>query len=186
MGYSVAIHCKSKEDQHKMKEFLVKNFKPYSLLVAVQSNVALEINRDHSVMNQPPHSNLGYDKNYLALGFNYGQINQMDNYYMWKLLQWMALKVGKLESFSGLSLPAVIYDGDEICPIFRTQEEIDKTNIQGQQYIVDAVGYSDCIFNYEDILAKKPNDHFLITSKEACKIISQLVKEELNRLDSLY
>ena len=113
MGYSVSVHFASPEDKQKMSDFLQAHFKPYKDLVKGQPLPFFQFDTEYSAVNQVPHDNLGYDKHKLALGFNLGIINQMDNYYLWKVLQWMALRLGEKVNFNGVDLPVVVYDGDE-------------------------------------------------------------------------
>lgn len=183
MGYSIAIHCKNKTAQEKMKKFMEKNFKSFIDLVKDSPEFS-KYPTNYPEMNSAPHSDLAYDKNKLALGFNYNCSEIEDSYYRHKILSWMTLKVGKELKFKDKNLPLIWYDGDEKMPLYLTKEDFKQTDDASKKYTVDNLGWSKLESNFKEENFGGKVKYLLFSKKQ--KKLSKLVKAELQRLENLW
>lgn len=143
MGYTIAVRCKTHALQQKMFEFLRTHFKSIKELL----NSKMEL--------RPIIDGFSYDDNKLSIGFNYHFMLPLEYQYIYCLLYWVALKIGRRRYFvkEDLCAPYLMYDGSEAWPIVvgkRVREKgwpvvIDK---QGKKYrgvnvvCVDEIGFN--------------------------------------------
>ena len=109
MGYTIAIRPRSEKLKNKMLDFLSKNYQDAD--VVFDGKV--------TAYACPPTDDLCYDHAKLKLGFDYGMLDEAENEYVYALVRWMGLKIGKKRKWKSIpvSVPYMVYDGFEAWPI---------------------------------------------------------------------
>lgn len=108
MGYSIHVACKSIKAQQKMRTFLDQHLTPFYKLFP---NEKYNPDYDYTqyVCCGPE---LSYGAKSLSLGWNYSMAGD-SNHYLWCLLKFVALRVGRTRTLNGATLPYIDYDGSE-------------------------------------------------------------------------
>jgi len=108
MGYSIAAPIKNEDLKKKMLQFLKRYYKPWSKISENSSNRA-----------SCPIDELYYDHGKYRIGFNYGLLPDPERFYIYSVLTWIAIKVGKKKYFKklGKSFLYYVYDGYKATPI---------------------------------------------------------------------
>jgi len=178
MGYSCATPIKSRKAQEQMRTFLKEHFRPWSI-VAEGTDLAVPSAFDASLYLRDE-STLSYDHGRLRLGFNYSCMNSGLDEYVYGVLRWMALRVGRTRPFKKFSLPHVpyiVYDGNESWPVLAgplAQGVLHDT----EQYTTDIHGFKPTF--RRQFLSR------LLGQKAALDLCDQLVSDELKRLTTLW
>lgn len=172
MGYSITFPCKSKELQQKMLEFMEKNYKSPDKIFDQQYSASSD-----------PTSEFSYDKGKCKIGFNYSCMGEPESHYVYCVLYWMCLKVGKCKQFKEIkaSVPYIIYDGYETWMRLLDTEWKDKVPEDLKWCLVDKYGFKEmpthgimhktCLSLSLDMSLEKHNEK---------------VRKELIRLDELW
>lgn len=197
MGYSVAVHTKSKRDHQKMLSFLEKEYRPLSELMKSSNSSFLKKKSIQYTFESPsPSSNLAYDKGKNPIGFNYSALSYEENYYIFTLMRWACLKVGRDYPFGSIKLKAIKYDGEELFPIHTSEEQFHHTPNDGRKYVVNDIGF----IPYQDTLTYslkhseisifiKPLIFLLNKLTQTSKfedLLSEIVHEEVKRLEKAW
>jgi len=110
MGYTVATPIRNEQDQALMFEFLFNNFRHWDDLRHRESRYY----RGPSV-----NGDLDYDKGPCRIGFDFST-SGFEREYIFAVCRWMALKVGRVDTFPTKcrpevkgAHPVIAYDGDE-------------------------------------------------------------------------
>ena len=113
MGYSIAVAARSKALRDEMLDFMSEHFREFSEVVGKGES--------HDMV---PTMHLGYDNGKCRIGFNYGPLMPGEREYIFCVLKWMAIRIGKrrkLQVFEHSdvqgSVPYYVYDGKEAIPI---------------------------------------------------------------------
>jgi len=113
MGYSIAMRPRSKKLKQKMIKFMEKNYKaPHTIFKGKCSS-------SFSSSSEVPTDELSYDHAKVALGFNYSCMPEYESDYVWVVLRWMTLKIGRKRKWKALpiAVPYTVYDGFEAWPV---------------------------------------------------------------------
>jgi hypothetical protein len=115
MSYSISFTPKSKKARTQALEFAKKHFKPWSKLIGLKDDYASELLEG---------KNLSYDHHKFRLGFNYGALDPPEREYIYTLLRFLAIRVGKLISTPlGNKILYYIYDGEENTAIWESEHD---------------------------------------------------------------
>lgn len=117
MGYSVSFRARNPESKSEMFGFLTQHFRPWSEVSGVPEEDSVGAVQEK----------LSYDRDPLAVGFDYSSMTGWERYYIFTVCRWAALKVSpKVRELKVgievLSFPKwttfIVYDGDEFWPVF--------------------------------------------------------------------
>lgn len=176
MGYTIAVRCRSKKLRNMMFEFMQTNYhKPSEIF----NNLKYDSSR--LVLDE----NMAYDDSKCSIGFNYNCLDTTEYHYIYCILNWMALNVGRLRFFTVLcaSVPYIVYDGDEAWALLRRSEWENKTPLNWQWTLVDEFGFKSCKrtgFN------QKIYQVFAALFKRSINKQDKIVRNELKRLNRLW
>jgi hypothetical protein len=164
MGYSIAVPVKNNDLKNKMLSFLDKEYKPWSTMD----------NRWKNDYASHPTDDLDYDNGKCRIGFNYNTAYP-ERFYIYTILRWMVLKVGKKRKHKSFDTNILyyVYDGCEISPVvIKDTMPVPKDY---QWAIVDQYGW-------------KPSNKFdrSIYKKKECDVWDELIKKEVEKLDDLW
>jgi hypothetical protein len=190
MGYSIAAHATSIEALRKMKAFMVKNYQPPSKLFGGDWDAARFATND-----APEGERLSYDHNRLAVGFDYNCADP-ERDYIFSVVRWMALKLGKKRKFKGLGLVHCYrYDGYEFTPVV-TDSNVPEN---WKWAVTDAVGfrpishqflgvpaYNEAVKNGRQKAFLREHLAYLKDYGLDAEKIDSTTKKELDRLDKLW
>lgn len=178
MGYSIAVRCRSEKLRQRMFDFLERNYRdPVEVFKwgpKAYASSALRLGE-----------NLSYDDGKCSIGFDYSCMPEEEHQYVYCVLYWAALKVGKRRRFKkiGASVPYIVYDGYEAWPRLVRDEWEGKVPEDMEWCLVDALGFKSCIVPGRD-------EKFLQAMKtlmgHSCKKQDRMVRDELKRLDELW
>lgn len=114
MGYSISCPARSKKLRDQMLDFMEANFKSWEALDG----------KEPSEYDIVPTMHLGYDNGKCRIGFNYGPMRSGHRAYVYAVLKWMCLRVGKRKRLCVMhgtdvfdSVHYYVYDGHDACPI---------------------------------------------------------------------
>lgn len=180
MGYSIAIRPRSKKLQEKMIKFMEKNYKAPHVLFD---------EGDYSSSSEVPTDDLSYDNAKLTLGFDYSCMPEYEHDYVFAVLRWMSLKIGRKRKWKNMptSVPYIVYDGFEAWPVI-VEGTIPIEEIPEDKRWAIYTEQCENVLKYRDAKAKK---HF----KARIKFIKELfgvkghlpkITEEIKRLDELW
>lgn len=108
MGYTIACRAKDRKVLKKMADFMEVHYrKPHEIFNQKNDYSILSNNAFHT-----DDSKLSYDRNPLAIGFDYNACDP-ERDYIFSVTRWMALKIGKTKKFKSLDIevPYYVYDG---------------------------------------------------------------------------
>ena len=103
MGYTLTVRAKSSKECQKMLTFMESNFRGWPE-VAGKKNGA----RYASVPMQHPEHKSSIEMTYNSIGW--------ERYYTYTIMQWMVLKIGRLNSIASSYNPYFLYE-DEVVPV---------------------------------------------------------------------
>jgi len=176
MGYSIAVRVKSKTLRDQMYQFLQVNYhKP--------SEVFKELGYDSSRLVLD--GNMAYDSGKCSIGFNYSCMDEAENQYVYCVLYWIALKVGKRRPFNklGASVPYIVYDGYEAWPRLLRSEWESKVPAEFKWCLVEGCGFKSC---RREGHGRKFYEAIAAMLGRSFKKQDKMVQEELQRLDRLW
>lgn len=163
MGYSIALRCRTKVLKQQMIAFMKKHYRNTEKLC------------DESVYSILT-DDLSYDHAKTGLGFDYSPCSDIEHHYIFTILKWMALKIGRKKHFKKYgTVPYYVYDGIEVCPIL-----IGKGRMGWLP--VNKLGFKSFGSGFNEGQKKAREELNEITIKEADKIIHN----ELKRLNTLW
>ncbi len=105
MGYSIAAPIKSKKAREKMMSFLADNYRSWSVITAGTKH---ELQYDCTA-KLCIEGELAYDHGKCRIGFNYGG-GGIPYEYMWGVLRWISLQVGRRRQLNAVTAPSGILD----------------------------------------------------------------------------
>lgn len=132
MSYSVAIRC-SRKKKEQMWKFLKDNYKePSALFGETQASTLTD--------------DLSYDDSEQAFGFDYQSwIGMTERHYVFCVVKWMALKIGRKKKFKRIStvesIPYIVHDGNEFIPVLANSEWKTRVRDSYKWALVDDNGY---------------------------------------------
>lgn len=162
MGYSVAIHCKNLVLKKEMFGFMEKYYRDVKELFRVRSNSRLS-------------DDLSYDHGENTIGFDYSVCSSIEHHYIYTIISWMGIKVGKKRKFGNLdAVPHYTYDG-EWEPIL--------VNINVDNYTtVDELGFCSIGAFYDDKQKAALNE--FLPESITINHVDRIIKGELRRLEA--
>lgn len=116
MGYSIYVVCRSEKAQQTMRKFLKKNLTPWHRLAAGSSNLPQYAPEYDYTGHITAGKNIYCCDHKLGLGWNYGTQGDSGGY-LWALLRFIALRVGREKLVDGAKTKYIVYDGDEYYPV---------------------------------------------------------------------
>jgi hypothetical protein len=117
MGYSVSVTIRSPALQARMREFLEASYRPWPDI----------LDEDEETQFQGPTDELEYAHAKHQLGFNYSTGGGAEREYVFALIRWMALHIGRRRSHFRMgsldrAAPYYVYDGAEVVPVLHATE----------------------------------------------------------------
>lgn len=197
MGYSIAAPIRSRKAQAKMLAFLEKHYRPW-LKIAEGTDVSVEPGYDNSHYFLTE-SDLSYDHGKLRIGFDYSSWMGHERHYIYSVLRWIAIKVGRQRllndtvAFYGENTPRVpyiVYDGYEAWPVLVNWSEEDCKKMG--ETPVNEVGFKPCLRNWtgHHLSTEQSAELYAIALRlgwpKECDKIDELVHAELKRLNTLW
>lgn len=175
MGYSAATPIKSAKARDQMLEFMAEFYRPLNT-VAEEAGLTpptypgfdptLRLFRD---------GELSCDRGKTRIGFNFRTSAPVAGY-LWGVLRWMALRVGRVRRFRSLGIdeavPYWVYDGYESNPVLLSSQWSFQASEKAQQYLVDDLGYRPW--------------NWLFLEKGQREDMDKAVRDELNRLATFW
>ena len=160
MGYSIATPVRSHKLKEKMFTFLEEHYRSWSQIMKYEDEYV-----------RGPTDDLSYDQGTCRIGFDYGALGDPERCYIFSILTWISIKVGKRKSFKkiGGSFLYYVYDGFDSIPILF--ESVGKKEYD--QFIVNKYGYP------------MKTKMLTIEPKKNGKW-EKIIKDELQRLDNLW
>jgi hypothetical protein len=180
MGYSIAVHAKE-ELRDKMIKFMEKNFHEQHVVFGGKDSYARLTNNTRTKDER-----LSYDHNKMAIGFDYGGLDEIGHYYLYAICRWMALKVGQTMKKKYGIVPFWVYDGCEKSPVLLDTEWKGKIPKEDEQYLTDKVGFKDYKRMYGDLWNEEKAEAFKDLSGITVDELNNKTKAELERLDELW
>jgi len=191
MGYTIAAHAINAKLQKKMMEFMEKNYRAPHVIFGVENDYSrLALGKD-----------LSYDHCKLAIGFDYNAC-EPERDYIFAVVRWMALQIGKRRFVKGLGgVPVYYYDGScrDTTPILVKKEWKSKISNEWKWCLTSPTGHRTCAHNYNgtptyDGLNEEGKKKFLkkmsMCRKALCgynfEETDRVLSRELNRLDRLW
>jgi hypothetical protein len=195
MGYTIAAHARDAHSRDLMYEFMEKNYRKSPLVFYGKDELCysrLACGKD-----------LSYDHNKLAIGFDYNAC-EPERDYIFAVVRWMALKIGKLVMVKNLGeTPMSYYDGgstsDDRWPVLDKTLWKSKVPIKWDRCLTNSVGHRSQLNQYEGVPLYDEKD--AIGKKEFIRERSNIMREmcglsmedidaiigkELKRLDRLW
>lgn len=162
MGYSVAIHCEKAMLKKEMLTFMEDHYRDVKLLFGIKSNSVLT-------------DELSYDHGENTIGFDYSVCSSIEHHYIYSIISWMGIKVGKKKKFGNLAtVPHYTYDG-KWEPIL--------VNINVDNYTtVDELGFCSIGFLYNE--EQKVALNQLLPELITIDHVDRVIKGELHRLEA--
>lgn len=166
-----------------MLSFMDKNYQDVSKL--------LPDHYTYPAASSPTSHHLAYDDGKCRIGFNYSTMDDPERRYIWALLRWMSLQVGrkrKLEIFydTGIKkiVPYIVYDGLKAMPVVLVEEWKNEAppRDSGSWEMHDELGWRVT----ENAHANKASRLLGIFSKKRKIKEFQVLREEIKRLDGLW
>ena len=164
-----------------MEEFMRKNYIPPNKLFRLENNYSCPSWEREG-------GDLSYDHGKKSLGFDYGACCDPERHYIYAILRWMALKIGKLKVFKGIgSIPYFVYDGFEASPII-TGIPRNKIPEKYRWALYDKYGYIGLgqAWGVPDPKQFYFAAALLMGGERNLKKYDKLMRDELKRLDKLW
>ncbi|MFA6234654.1 MAG: hypothetical protein WC824_10790 [Bacteroidota bacterium] len=174
-----------------MFKFLQKNLRSWSELTR-GTEFAINPDFDPSKFLQRD-GGLSYDHGKCRIGFNYHSLPPGGlNHYVWSLLRWIAVKVGRRRTFPAAlsrkgSVPYTVYDGYEAWPVLpRPEWNLRNTPESHHWNLVDSEGFQpeDRYWRDRGILSVVGGMAFVLD--KAADFYDKIIKAELTRLTKLW
>lgn len=182
MGYSCAAPIQSPKARDRMFAFLEKTYRDWAVVCGTERDYPRSVCHD---------GQLAYDHGKNRIGFNYRSLGDEDHY-IFSLLRWIALRVGRKRVFKKLSpvaVPYIVYDGHEAWPTLLKDTWKDAPE-DFRWYLVDEHGFQRADRpwdNWVDDDITRNRNHPYIVQREAQYVeIDKLVATELARLSKLW
>lgn len=195
MGYTIAAHAKDAHARDLMYDFMEKNYRGSPLVF---------YGKDEPCYSRLARGkDLSYDHNKLAIGFDYNAC-EPERDYIFAVVRWMALKIGKLVMVKDLGeAPMFYYDGgrcsDDRWPVLDKSVWKNKIHKERKWNVTNNVGHRSQLDKYKGVprydeadaagkkaLLKEISD----LMKDMCGLsiegIDALILKELRRLDRLW
>jgi hypothetical protein len=116
MGYSAYVICRNAKARDKMHRFLEEQVRPWHRL-AEDSPMLAKYNPDYDYTRFPvAGEDISYGARRMALGYNFSSQGEAGGY-LWNLLRFAALRVGKDRVIGGVKTRFTVYDGCEFFPV---------------------------------------------------------------------
>jgi len=161
MGYSVAIHCKNSSLKKGMLEFMNKHFRNVNELFGITVRSTLT-------------DDLSYDHGENTVGFDYGACSSIEHHYVYTIISWIGIKVGKKKKFGAHdAVPHYTYDGD-------WEPILVNTNVDNYTK-VDELGFCSIGVNYNE--KQKDGLNELLPLDWTIDRVDSVIMEELKRLE---
>lgn len=175
MGYSIAIRCRTEALRQKMYTFLEKNLKDTMAIFPKHYGKNGYVSYRLCTPDGSD-SRMSYDHAKSGLGFDYSCMPDVERHYIYSVVRWMAIKIGRKRHFKDIGTQYFyVYDGYDSWPIITNGTELKDY----KWACTDELGYKEPWLSAPSATAK-----FLI--KILGKSYSKTVKKELKRLDDLW
>lgn len=190
MGYSVAVTAKSQKAKATMMAFMAEHYRPFHVVSGIG---------DRSDASAPT-DDLSYCHGKLKLGIDYGCVSGPERKYVYGIIYFMALRIGRRVNFHGQRYPAYDYDSQDTVLLFRSTEEVEaiKAEIESSSYgwsvYTDGTGWAWSDWDERELAclnggivdgAKLPDPDPQYPNPFAPEQYDR-VHEELKRLSALY
>jgi len=117
MGYSVSVTIRSRQLQARMRAFLEDSYRPWPEI----------LDEDERADFRGPSDTLEYAHAKCQLGFDYLAGGGAEREYIYALIRWMALRIGRRKRLFRMgslkrAVPYYVYDGVEATPVLLNSE----------------------------------------------------------------